>query len=263
MGGQQSHTAISPLPRGKTVLITGGNTGTGYETAKWIAMLGAKVILAVRSEERGISALKKMTQEYSEEKARGTYGIIDEAKLDVEYHVCDLSSLKSIMKFVEWYKSTGRQVNILICNACTYTLGEVLTEDKFEATYQVTYLSHFLLVSHLLPIMETSGEDCRIVFISSETHRSANYCADYAAGSPMKKYDGFQCFANSNLFQLMFMYSLDRVLEKSTINVDILSVDRGKLDALQFASNSQMDEGCNCRLAFMKCCEAFSRKFEE
>ena len=65
-----------------------------------------------------------MTQEYSEEKARGTYGIIDEAKLDVEYHVCDLSSLKSIMKFVEWYKSTGRQVNILICNACTYTLGE-------------------------------------------------------------------------------------------------------------------------------------------
>ena len=65
-----------------------------------------------------------MTQEYSEEKARGTYGIIDEAKLDVEYHVCDLSSLKSVVKFAEWYKSTGRQVNILICNACTYTLGE-------------------------------------------------------------------------------------------------------------------------------------------
>ena len=82
----------------------------------------------------------------------------------------------------------------------------VLTEDKFEATYQVTYLSHFLLVSHLLPIMETSGEDCRIVFISSETHRSANYDANYAAGSPMKKYDGFQCFANSNLFQVKNLF---------------------------------------------------------
>ena len=65
-----------------------------------------------------------MAEEYSEEKAKGTYGIIDEVKLDVEYHVCDLSSLKSVMQFIEWYKSTGRQVNILICNACTYTLSE-------------------------------------------------------------------------------------------------------------------------------------------
>ena len=56
------------------------------------------------------------------------------------------------------------------------------------------------------------------------------------------------------VFQLMFMYSLDRVLEKSTITVDILSVDRGKLDALQFAGDARTDDGCNCRLAFMKCC---------
>ena len=59
----------------------------------------------------------------------------------------------------------------------------------------------------------------------------------------------------------MFMYSLDRVLEKSTINVDILSVDRGKLDALQFASSSQVDEGCNCRLAFMKCCGRYMYQY--
>lgn len=78
----------------------------------------------------------------------------------------------------------------------------MLTEDKFEATYQVTYLSHFLLVSHLLPIMEKSGDECRIVFISSQTHQQANFDADYASGSPMKKYDGFKCFAASNLFQV-------------------------------------------------------------
>ena len=52
----------------------------------------------------------------------------------------------------------------------------------------------------------------------------------------------------------MFMYSLDRVLEKSTLSVDVLSVDRGKLDALKFSNSSQEDEGCNCRLSFMKCC---------
>ena len=65
-----------------------------------------------------------MSEDYSEEKAKGTYGIVDEVKLDVEYKVCDLSSLKSTMKFIEWFKSTGRQVNILICNACTYALSE-------------------------------------------------------------------------------------------------------------------------------------------
>ena len=65
-----------------------------------------------------------MADDYREEKAKGTYGIIDDASLNVQYKVCDLSSLKSVMKFVEWYKSTGQQVNILICNACTYALRE-------------------------------------------------------------------------------------------------------------------------------------------
>ena len=55
-------------------------------------------------------------------------------------------------------------------------------------------------------------------------------------------------------FQIMFMYSLDRVLEKSTLSVDILSVDRGKLDALVFPSNAGAEEGFNCRLSCMKCC---------
>ena len=52
----------------------------------------------------------------------------------------------------------------------------------------------------------------------------------------------------------MFMYSLDRVLEKSTLNVDILCVDRGKLDALIFPNDPQAVEGFSCRLACMKCC---------
>ena len=77
-----------------------------------------------------------------------------------------------------------------------------MTGDNFEATYQVTYLAHFLLVSHLLPAMEKSGEDCRIVFISSQTHQEADFDPDYASGAKMKKHDGFQCFANSNLFQV-------------------------------------------------------------
>ena len=87
-------------------------------------------------------------------------------------------------------------------NTIHILLFSVMTDDNFEATYQVTYLAHFLLVSHLLPIMERSGEDCRIVFISSQTHQQADFDATYASGAKIEKHNGFQCFANSNLFQV-------------------------------------------------------------
>ena len=83
-----------------------------------------------------------MTEDYREEKAKGTYGIIDETSLNVEYHVCDLTSLQSTMKFIDWFKSSGQEVNILICNACTYALSEGRQTEHF-----VQLFSFFLICS--------------------------------------------------------------------------------------------------------------------
>ena len=58
------------------------------------------------------------------------------------------------------------------------------------------------MVAHLLPIMCKSGDDCRIVFISSESHVDADFDAEYASTSKMKKYDGYQSYANTKLFQV-------------------------------------------------------------
>ncbi|WAR09388.1 WWOX-like protein [Mya arenaria] len=235
MGGQPSHV-ISPMPIGKTVIITGGNTGIGYEVAKGVAMLGAKVILAVRTEERGKSALAKMKADYEERKKGGDcYDIVVRDELDVQYHICDLTSLKSTMQFISWFKST------------------VLTEDQWESTYQVNYLAHFLMISEFLPAVCASDVECRIVIISSQNHMQAEFDPEYAASSRMKKFDGFNSYANCKLFQIQLMYSLDKVLEHHP-HIDVLSVDRGKLDAMAFPNSDASSQGFSCQMSCLKCC---------
>ena len=79
----------------------------------------------------------------------------------------------------------------------------MLTEDGWESTYQVNYLSHFLMISELLPQICPSEDECRIVIVSSHNHMKAHFDADYAATSKMKKYNAFQTYANCKLFQVL------------------------------------------------------------
>ena len=72
-----------------------------------------------------LQAIAKMETEYEERKRKGDlYGIVEKEKLDVQFRVCDLTSLKSVMQFIDWFKSTGLVCDVLICNACTYSLKE-------------------------------------------------------------------------------------------------------------------------------------------
>ncbi|KAK3588478.1 hypothetical protein CHS0354_012886, partial [Potamilus streckersoni] len=254
MGVSQS-LLVSPLPKKRTVMVTGGSKGIGYETSKRMAMMGLNVIIVTRSDERGIEAIKRMEEEFQEAKAKKKMSDVLPAveKLDIEYMICDLASLKSVMTFIEKFKASKRDLHVLICNASTYAIHEGMTEDNHDAVYQVNYLSHFLIVAHFLPIMEKSGDDCRIVLISSQVHHDAKFDADLAAGKKMKEYDGFQCYANTKLYQIMQMHSLDHVLEETTRTVDILAVHPGKLDAQVFENDPQYG-GFNCRICCMSCC---------
>ena len=86
-----------------------------------------------------LQAISKMTAEYEERKKNeDTYDILVKDKLDLQYQVCDLTSLKSVMQFWEWFKSTGLVCNVLICNACAYSLKEGNTQ-----------LSIYILVNEL------------------------------------------------------------------------------------------------------------------
>lgn len=229
MGGTPSLPQV-PLTTDRVVLVTGGNTGIGYETSKWIAMMGARVIIACRSEERAKNAIEKMQKEFEEEKAKGTAGICSKERLDVEFMALDLASLNSVENFIETFKSKETKLHLLLCNAGIAMHPLEYTEDGFEIMFQVNYIGHFLLVTKLLPIMLDSGKDCRIVLVSSDAHLTSSFDLEKAQGKHHTKenFKRLQYYGNSKLYQIMQMYCLNRRLRKT--NVTVNSIHPGIVD---------------------------------
>ncbi|XP_061177286.1 retinol dehydrogenase 14-like [Saccostrea echinata] len=223
MGGSESLPQVS-LTTDRVVLVTGGNTGIGYETAKWIAMMGARVIIACRSEERAQRAIEKMQKEFREEKTKGTPGLCSSETLAVEFMALDLASLKSVESFINNFKEKENKLHLLICNAGIALHEQEYTEDGYEIMFQVNYLGHFLLISKLLPVMLGSGDDCRLVLVSSEAHRAASFDLEKAQGKHHTKenFKRLLYYGNSKLYQIMQMYSLNRRLQNTNVTVNCI-----------------------------------------
>ncbi|XP_021355310.1 retinol dehydrogenase 14-like [Mizuhopecten yessoensis] len=234
MGGKHSFPRVS-LPGDRVVLITGANQGIGYHTAKWIAMMGARVIIACRSEEKAREAIKRMNTEFLEDKGKGTEGVSDLEELNVSFMKLDNASLKSVMALVEEFKASGLKLHTLICNAGIGVHKQEYTEDENEFLFQVNYLSHFLLTAHLLPIMKTSGPDCRVILVSSVAHRMVSFQLDEIQGKQFTEntFDGMKFYNRSKLYQIMQMFSMNRRLADSNVTVTSLHpgvVETGLLD---------------------------------
>ncbi|CAC5385810.1 RDH12 [Mytilus coruscus] len=264
MGGGTSFPR-EPLDRNKVVIVTGGNTGIGYETAKWIAMLGAKVIIACRSETRAREAIKRMKEEYQEEKQKETNGIIQDGDIYVQFMQVDFASLQSTKEFIETFKSSGTKLHTLVCNA-GLGLGPLeFTEDKNELVFQVNYLSQFLLAIHLIPLMECSdADDCRIVLVSSDGHKLAHAFNVSSIQGKQLTEDNFECFRNygdSKLYQVMQMYFMNRRLKGT--NISVLSTHPGSV-MTEFGRNMECSRTC-CLYCFaytMKFCHCVKTPFE-
>nr|XP_011448491.2 retinol dehydrogenase 12-like [Crassostrea gigas] len=171
-----------------------------------------------------------MQKEFEEEKAKGTAGICSKERLDVEFMALDLASLNSVENFIETFKSKETKLHLLLCNAGIAMHPLEYTEDGFEIMFQVNYLAHFLLVTKLLPIMLDSGEDCRIVLVSSEAHLTSSFDLEKAQGKHHTKenFKRLQYYGNSKLYQIMQMYCLNRRLQKT--NVTVNSIHPGIVD---------------------------------
>ncbi|XP_071495742.1 retinol dehydrogenase 12-like [Diadema antillarum] len=214
--------------RGKTIIVTGANTGIGYETSKCLAQAGARIILACRSETKAQEAMERMKKDHAAEKA-------DESKarvkikvdeLDLEFMTLDLGSLASTKSFAEAYKARGFPLHVLICNAGLAWGPEEPTADGFEIHFQVNYLSHFLLTLHLLPVLKSSGPDSRIVSVASVMYKFANW--DVTDFQSLKIRDTSKRYNTSKLYQIMNMFSLAKRLEGS--GVSVFSLNPGLVD---------------------------------
>src|SRR5215208_7145228 len=148
---EKSKTSLA----GKICVVTGANSGTGKETARGLAKLGATVVLVCRSAERGGEALDDLKKSSRNEK--------------VELMLCDLSSQKSIREFAGEYEKRHTRLDVLVNNAGALFRNRTQTEDGLEATFAVNHLGCFLLTNLLLNLMKQSAP-ARIVNVSSTVH---------------------------------------------------------------------------------------------
>jgi NAD(P)-dependent dehydrogenase (short-subunit alcohol dehydrogenase family) len=183
-----------PSQVGKRAIVTGANSGIGYETALALAHAGAEVILAVRSEQKGREALAKIR------------ALSPQAKVRLE--LLDLSKLASVAEFSRRLNAEGQPLDILINNAGVMMLPQrQLTAEEFEMQLGVNYLGHFALTAQLLPLLRKAPAP-RVVNLSSLMHRVGKIHFDDLQLE--RGYTPTKAYAQSKLAPLMFALELQR-----------------------------------------------------
>jgi NAD(P)-dependent dehydrogenase (short-subunit alcohol dehydrogenase family) len=181
--------------KGKTIIITGANSGIGLATAVSLANKGARICLICRDEKRGLDALKKV-------KAQSGNG-------DADLLLADFSSLDIIRAAALEIKSKYKKLDVLINNAGSISGNRQVTRDGYEWTFGVNHLAPFLLTNLLLPLIKDSAPS-RIITVSSMVHQYSYINFDDIMSE--KKYGEMKAYAQSKLANLLFAFELSRKL---------------------------------------------------
>jgi NAD(P)-dependent dehydrogenase (short-subunit alcohol dehydrogenase family) len=191
-------TADIPDQTGRTAVITGANTGLGYETAAALAAKGAHVVLAVRNVEKGKAAADLI--------ARANAGA------SVAIQELDLTSLDSIRNAADQLRADHASIDLLINNAGVMMTPKSTTKDGFELQFGTNHLGHFALTNLLLDrILAVPGS--RIVTVSSVGHRFARAGIRFDDLQSELNYSRVGAYGQSKLANLMFTYELQRRLQ--------------------------------------------------
>lgn len=191
--------------RGKTVVITGANSGIGYETARELALRGARVVLACRSPERARGAVARL-------KAETSSG-------DVSWLPLDTASRESVRAFAaRLLRETGGRLHVLVNNAGSAAPdARRLTREGHEETWAANYLGHFLLTRLLLPALEASAPS-RVVNLTSVVQRLARLDWDDVEGLRCS-WNASRAYCNSKRAMLLFTAELERRLRGTGVSV--------------------------------------------
>jgi NAD(P)-dependent dehydrogenase (short-subunit alcohol dehydrogenase family) len=182
---------------GKTAIVTGCNTGIGWETARVLALRGAHVVMACRNQETASAARERII-------ASG----IDGDRL--ELGDLDLASLASVRSFAKSFCDSGRPLHILVNNAGVMIPMRRTTADGFEHHFGINHLGHFLL-SNLLrgPLRAAAG--ARVVCVSSSAMQFASLTKNFEdLNWEENKWSGVKAYGNSKLMNDMFAMELTR-----------------------------------------------------
>ncbi|KAI5108382.1 retinol dehydrogenase 14, partial [Silurus meridionalis] len=204
------------MMRGKTVIVTGANSGIGKATAAELLRREARVIMACRSRERAESAAQEIRQQAVSE--AGTGAVAGTGELLVR--LLDLASLSSVRSFCEQINKEEPRLDVLINNAGVYQCPYSKTEDGFEMQFGVNHLGHFLLTHLLLDLLKRSAPS-RIVVVSSKLYKRGEINFDDLNSE--RGYNGASAYSRSKLANLLFTLELSRRLENTGVTVNALT----------------------------------------
>ncbi|EHB55895.1 short-chain dehydrogenase/reductase SDR [Mycolicibacterium rhodesiae JS60] len=184
-----------PDQTGRTAVITGANTGLGYETARALASKGARVVLAVRNLDKGKAAADLIARRFP--------------GADVAVQELDLTSLESVRAAADQLRAGHDRIDLLINNAGVMMTPKQTTKDGFELQFGTNHLGHFALTGLLLDrLLAVPGS--RVVTVSSNGHRMGQIRFDDLQSE--RSYSRAGAYGQAKLANLLFTYELQRRL---------------------------------------------------
>jgi NAD(P)-dependent dehydrogenase (short-subunit alcohol dehydrogenase family) len=183
---------------GRDAVVTGANSGLGFQIARELALHGARVVLACRDLTKGEDAAQRIRDGDHGSAARGGDAAIEVARLD-------LADLASVREFAE--SRNGAPLDLLVNNAGVMALPRRTTKDGFEMQLGTNHLGHFALTGLLLPaLLKRSG--ARVVTMSSGAHAFGRIKFDNLQGE--RHYQRWLAYGQSKLANLLFAFELSR-----------------------------------------------------
>jgi NAD(P)-dependent dehydrogenase (short-subunit alcohol dehydrogenase family) len=224
-----------PDMEGKTVIVTGANSGLGFEATRKFAEKNARVVMACRSLEKGKEAKEEVEEE------------LEDPELEVRR--IDLADLGSVEDFAKEFKANNDELHVLCNNAGVMAIPRSETEDGFEQQFGVNHLGHFALTGHLIEVLEDTEGDTRVVTQSSMLHENGEINFDDLMME--EDYDKWDAYAQSKLANVLFGYELDRKLRRANSRVKSVVCHPGFASTnLQYRGPEE--EGSKLKLWMMK-----------
>jgi NAD(P)-dependent dehydrogenase (short-subunit alcohol dehydrogenase family) len=223
-----------PPQEGRIAVVTGASSGLGFNTARALAIKGAKVIMACRNLEKGELARKLISSE----------SVSAEPLL---WHL-DLASLESVLQFAMKFTESYQSLDLLINNAGLMLVPYEKTEDGFEMHFGVNHLGHFALTARLWPILSKT-ERSRVIQVSSLVHHLAKIRFEDIHWE--KGYKRWGAYGMSKLANLLFIYELAQRLNKTGGVVTAAAAHPGYTDSELLIKNPRMN-GMQLRAGFFK-----------
>ncbi len=231
---------------GRTFLVTGANSGLGFESARALARNGATVVLACRNQPKGDEALSRIRAE------------APDAKLSLL--PLDLADLASVREAASRFRAEHEVLDGLLNNAGLMALPFSKTQDGFEMQIGTNHLGHFALTGLLLPALE-KAKAARVVSVSSLYHKRGKLdLSDLFFET--RRYDKWVAYAQSKLANLLFAFELQRRASRKKLALLSLGAHPG-YSATELQGKGPKAEGSSFLEGVMKVANAVMAQSQE